>query len=301
FLTLAPTSSIVPIATEVGAERRMYLPLISLIALAVISGAYLWEHAAFRRARPGSIDVARRPSVGWFVLVVVATALAQGTISRNREYESSLRLAQTIVERHPTSVGHHVLAAELIAAGRHDEAMTHLRQALPGAPRAYHTLAFELAEQNKWDEVIPALQAFLEAEPLLLEAISARQLLGRAFAAQKRWAEASEQYRLVLTMRPSPDEETTTHLMYADALFAQGALDQAVAQYRAYLQARPTDVGALTNLAIALGATAHIEEAIAAFRRAVEVRPDDGALHRNLANILFDHGDVDVALGPARR
>ena len=27
FLTLAPTSSIVPIATEVGAERRMYLPL----------------------------------------------------------------------------------------------------------------------------------------------------------------------------------------------------------------------------------------------------------------------------------
>ena len=26
FVTLAPTSSVVPIATEVGAERRMYLP-----------------------------------------------------------------------------------------------------------------------------------------------------------------------------------------------------------------------------------------------------------------------------------
>ena len=35
FLTLAPTSSIVPIATEVGAERRMYLPLAALSVLAV--------------------------------------------------------------------------------------------------------------------------------------------------------------------------------------------------------------------------------------------------------------------------
>src|SRR5205814_1211326 len=31
FLTLAPTSSVIPIATEVGAERRMYLPLAALV------------------------------------------------------------------------------------------------------------------------------------------------------------------------------------------------------------------------------------------------------------------------------
>ena len=36
FLTLAPTSSIVPISTEVGAERRMYLPLIAIVVLAVM-------------------------------------------------------------------------------------------------------------------------------------------------------------------------------------------------------------------------------------------------------------------------
>ena len=35
FLTLAPTSSVVPIASEVGAERRMYLPLAALSVLAV--------------------------------------------------------------------------------------------------------------------------------------------------------------------------------------------------------------------------------------------------------------------------
>ena len=48
FVTLAPTSSIVPIATEVGAERRMYLPLIAIIALAVVGSAAL-------------SDLARRP------------------------------------------------------------------------------------------------------------------------------------------------------------------------------------------------------------------------------------------------
>ncbi|MGH9387692.1 MAG: hypothetical protein ACRD2N_25825 [Vicinamibacterales bacterium] len=37
FLTLAPTSSIVPIATEVGAERRMYLPLMALVAAVVLA------------------------------------------------------------------------------------------------------------------------------------------------------------------------------------------------------------------------------------------------------------------------
>lgn len=36
FITLAPTSSLVPIATEVGAERRMYLPLLALAAAAAI-------------------------------------------------------------------------------------------------------------------------------------------------------------------------------------------------------------------------------------------------------------------------
>ncbi|HEY2905658.1 MAG TPA: hypothetical protein VGJ29_07135, partial [Vicinamibacterales bacterium] len=36
FITLAPASSFVPIVTEVGAERRMYLPLAAVVVLAVI-------------------------------------------------------------------------------------------------------------------------------------------------------------------------------------------------------------------------------------------------------------------------
>src|SRR5207244_2288102 len=38
FLTLAPTSTIVPVVTEVAAEHRMYLPLAGVIAVIVIAG-----------------------------------------------------------------------------------------------------------------------------------------------------------------------------------------------------------------------------------------------------------------------
>jgi len=39
FLTLAPTSSVIPIRTEVGAERRMYLPLAALVVIVVVLAA----------------------------------------------------------------------------------------------------------------------------------------------------------------------------------------------------------------------------------------------------------------------
>jgi protein O-mannosyl-transferase len=53
FLVLAPTSSVVPIATEVGAERRMYLPLMALTVLVVLFGRVLWR-ATEQRASPSA-------------------------------------------------------------------------------------------------------------------------------------------------------------------------------------------------------------------------------------------------------
>ena len=52
FLTLAPTSSIIPISTEVGAERRMYLPLMAIVVLAVAGAA-----RTFRLRKSRSADL----------------------------------------------------------------------------------------------------------------------------------------------------------------------------------------------------------------------------------------------------
>ena len=43
FLILAPSSSIVPVATEVAAEHRMYLPLVAIIMAVVVGLVALWR------------------------------------------------------------------------------------------------------------------------------------------------------------------------------------------------------------------------------------------------------------------
>jgi len=295
FLTLAPTSSVVPIATEVGAERRMYLPLIAVIALPVVA-------ASFVKRMPAPAAINRMPALAaWMVLVTCSAALAAGTFTRNQEYLSGLVLARTSVDRHPSSVAHHYLANELAQVGREDEAMLHLRQALPGAPGAHYSLGGLLFKRGEWNEAIDELQAFVRERPMLLEAVVARQLLGRAFAKQQRWQEAIEQYRMVLAMNPSSAQWIETQGLLGLACFGAQRFGEAVVHLAEYVKAGPPDAVALTDLAVSLVATSRLDDALGVFRRAVDVNPRDGGLQLNLANALFDHHDADEAAAHAER
>ena len=284
FVTLAPASSIVPIATEVGAERRMYLPLIALVALAVVSASLV------KRAAPAG---------GAVVLAVVATLFALGTFARNREYVSELVLARTILERYPTGVAHHILAVQLLRAGDRDAGMRELRQAIPSAPRAHYTLGVELLKEGKNREAIDQLEAFLREQPNLVEAVSARQLLGQAFAHERRWAEAIEQEQAVLTMNPTAAQRLDSLAILGEAFLGAENFTEAIATCREYLRSRPNDGPVLTRLGIALSATGQLPDAIVAFRQAAAVAPGQADAHRNLAIALSDHEDFEGALAHA--
>jgi len=276
FVTLAPTSSIVPIATEVGAERRMYLPLVAIVVLAVVGASFVKRAVS---------------TAGAVALVAVAMLLLTGTVARNREYSSARVLARTVVERYPTSVAHHQLGVALLLAGDRESAMRELRLAIPGAPRAYFTLGVELLKEGNTSEAIDQLQAFLREEPLLLEAVSARQLLGEALTRQQRWSEAIEQLQMVLTMKPSAVQVLDTHRLLADAFSGAGAFDEAIAHCRQYLRLRPNDPAVLTRLGIGLFEKEELDEAIAVFRRVAELDPASADAHRNLASVLYAHKD----------
>jgi hypothetical protein len=211
FITLAPTSSIVPIATEVGAERRMYLPLIAIVTLVVL----VMNRLSLRGGRNGRIAAVT-------ALALASTALATGTVLRNRDYQSPLVLARTTVERYPTSVAHHAFGEELLIAGEHEQGLAELRAALPGAPRAHYTLGVQLLKDGEIEASITELEAFLREQPMLVEAVSARQLLGRALARQKRWPEAIAQYQQALTMNPSERTRIDTQLLLGEALYTSG-------------------------------------------------------------------------------
>ena len=338
FVTLAPTSSIVPIATEVGAERRMYLPLLAVIALAVVAVSTLWAVVArklvsedgskspspVRSDSSSSVESGSPSYVGsgfsrtWFLrggqvfaallLVALAGALAAGTIRRNREYASPLTIAQTVVERRPSGVAHHMLAEQLSIAGRHDEAVTHLREAVRGGDsRAGYLLGIELFNAGKLQEAVDQFEAFVRTsgrvliprwlEPPAQEVVFARAAMGRALAMQSKWPQAAEQAQAVLAVAPNHAE---ARFLLANALFQQQRYEEAATHYREYLKAQPDNVNALINGGVTMIATGRLDDAIGLFRHAVEVDPRSPRTRQVLALALLDRGDFDGAAVQAR-
>jgi len=288
FVTLAPTSSIVPIVTEVGAERRMYLPLIALVVLAVAGVVYTWNLVQRRNRLVPAV-----------ILLAVVVALGTRTTARNREYTSSLTLAETTVERWPTPAAHSMYGTELAAAGRFSEAESHLRAAAPVYPPARYYLANVLANTGKPAEAIALFQEFIRSQPpALAQVLLARGLLAGLFMKEGRWPEAAEQYRSVLASAPS---DVDTRAALANALLRQQSFDEAIAQYRSVVAARPADGSALAGLGIALSATGKLEEAIGVFRQAIDAEPRNAHARQNLARALFDSGDLDAAAVQAKQ
>ena len=269
FITLAPASSIVPVATWVGAERRMYLPLAALMAIGVL--------AAARVRAPARLRIA--------MLAVVALVFATLTFLRTEEYRSPLVLAKTVLDRYPHARAHHWYGSLLVDAGQHDEGIRHLRLAVGGDPRAHYSLGVALIRDGALDEGVSELQAFVRDQPMLYEVISAREEMGRAYVRQGKLAEAEAEFRELVRMTPRyPD----AHGLLAEVLLKEGRPLEAIDHYAILLQARPAFVDGLTNMAISLASLDRLDEAIVFFRRAAAAAPQNADVQRNLATALGD-------------
>jgi tetratricopeptide (TPR) repeat protein len=297
FLTLAPTSSVMPIATEVGAERRMYVPLMALLALVVVGSVALWGGLSARRPSLRACTGA----VAWSTLAALLTLLIAGTVLRNREYRSALTLAQTTVERWPSSVAEHVLGTEWVFAGNKAEARRHFQRAVPGAPRAYYSLALVEFDDEEWPAAIRDFRTFIDVQPLLLDVRLARLYLAQALERESQWADAIEQCRLVLSMHPTRDDALDAQLFWADALRGEGNYDAALARYQTYVQARPDDVRGANGVGISLVGLGRSSGAVPWFVRAADLSPTDGAVQKNAAMALEETARFDEAARYASR
>jgi protein O-mannosyl-transferase len=281
WITLAPTSSIVPMVTEVGAERRMYLPLAAITVLCVVGVQFLGETLVEKMP-------ARMPRVAGIgavaLLAAGSTALATATVTRNLEFSSPLAMAQTVLERYPTPIAHQMLGITLLEAGRRQEAMAELRKALPTAPRARYFLGVELLKNGSVNEGIAELQALVrEQPPYNADVVDAHGFLGSAFAEQERWPEAIAEFRAILQVVA---EYPMAELFLANALFASSQWDEAIIHYDTYLVTAPNDEGALNNLGVALASSGRLEAAIVIFRRVLAINPTNAEAKRNLATAV---------------
>jgi Flp pilus assembly protein TadD len=269
FITLAPSSSFVPIATEVGAERRMYLPLAGVVVLAVI-GAYL----GFEKIR---VHIAPRAKVLGAVAAVslVVVSLAYATAQRNHEYASSVALLQTSVDRWPHGRAHFNLAAVLKEQGRGDEAIAHLRVAVADDPQAQYVLGSELYDRGQFDEAIKELRGFIDRigrnPASTYESLVARNLLALSLAQQRKLPQAVDEFQIALQMDP---DNAGLHGNLAFILLQQNDFEGARQHYEEYLKSQAGSAFVLTNLGMALQGLGRIDEAKNRFRQALAIDPN---------------------------
>jgi len=203
FATLAPSSSVLPLATEIAAERRMYLPLAALVVGTVVV-VFLSGQKAFSML---VTDTRRRRVIGMTsagILVVAVIAIyVPNTLARNRDYWSDEQIWRDTVEKRPTNPRARVsYGVDLYAAGRLEEAERELREAvrLKDTNAAAHAnLGPVLCALGKLDEGIYHLERALELDP---DYTRAHANLGEAYAARGKRASAAEQFALAVHFDP---------------------------------------------------------------------------------------------------
>ena len=185
FLVLAPTSSLLPIATEPAAERRMYLPLAALLLLLLLALHWL----ALQRGRAGSVALA--------VMVLAAVVVSAGASARRVEdYRTTLTIWQDCVDKRPNNAAaRNSLGQALIHAGRSEEARIQLEQAIrinPAMTEAYSNLAGLIYRDGRVAEAAELLERALTLNPDRPAKIHAN--LGLVFLTSGEPAAAREQF-----------------------------------------------------------------------------------------------------------
>ncbi len=289
FATLAPASSIVPIATQVGAERRLYLPLMAMVALLVVSTFNL----DWLRSR-----VSRRGAV--LAMAIVSVALGVVTMARNRDYASPLMLAETVLHRWPSDVAHGMVGAELVRAQRDGEAISHLRDGARTDPTARYNLGVALFNTRRFDEAIHELEILIARHPLREEIPWSRRLIGQAYAAQQKRPEAIAEFRAVLAMTP---EDPRARSLLADALLdygvelgTAGRHGEAIAAFRQGVALASDDVRLRANLVTALLESGDPVAAATEAQHAIALNNADAVSHDLLGRALALQGRYDDAI-----
>lgn len=199
FVILAPTSSVLPIATEVAAEHRMYLPLAGVIAALVI-GAYAVQRK-WAAGWPRALS-----TVNGFVVLVVAILLVTATRARCEQYQSEeVLLADTVAKRPDNANARIALGGLLITKQRFGEAESQMRAILALdadtqlKANAHMLLGSALCAQSHLIEGIPHLRRALALDPTLRDA---HALLGEAYVDSAQPALAAQQFDSAVRLSP---------------------------------------------------------------------------------------------------
>ncbi len=232
FAVLAPTSSVVPVATQTIADHRMYLPLAVVLALLVVP-VFAWLG---RRA--------------WIAGLVALAGFGALTVARNGDYASAVELWRDTVRKRPDNLrARNNLAASLLEAGQTEAGLAELRAALalkPDQPDVLRNLAQAELDAN---QVADALKHGEQAQQLDPRPAAGWVLLGAARLRAGQAAPAVEAYTKARQLRP---DSTAAEYGLAVALYQAERTNEALAAFAALRRREPDFPGLRLNYGGAL-------------------------------------------------
>ncbi len=276
LLLLAPTTSVVPIASQTLAEHRLYLPLLVLTA-----------GAGFGLAR-----IVRTP-VAVAALIAASGGLGFLTWSSNATLRDEVALwRQTLQHRPENARGWSNLGVALARAQRVPEAITALERATalqPDFAEAQNNLGYLFLQLGRPADALPHLEQAVRLRP------AATDILGTQAAALARVGrpdEARAVYQRALALRPG-DPELLFGL--ANVELQQGEVGPAVAHYERLLEAEPGRTDARYNLGLARRLAGRTAEAVRDFETVLTSDPGHPLARLELAGLLHQLGRREEA------
>jgi protein O-mannosyl-transferase len=262
---LAPSSSVVPVVTEMMAEHRLYLPLAALV-VAGLAGAF--NFTGRRLLVPAAL---------------AAAALAAMTAVRSRVYRSERALWLDTVAKQPVNArAHYNLARALADAGEVDGALHHYTAALqirPEFPSAQANLADLLLQRGDSAGAQRHAAAALRLKPDLPEAHNA---LAGAFLLDGHIDDALREYGIAVKLRPAdPDMRNN----YGTALSRANRMPEALREYEAALRQSPDSPLLHFNLANTLARLGQFDRAAGEYEATLRLAPNYPRAADNLARV----------------
>jgi tetratricopeptide (TPR) repeat protein len=268
---LSPTL-VVPCVGETAAERRMYLPLVAVVALAIV-GLYVVSQRWTRRF--ASAPIAQRiPAAVYFVAVAFLSAtFLVAAANRASMYNDELALWSHALDHQPTATLAHINMGVLLAKRGHaQEAMDHFKAAVASKPDSYeahYNLGRALEDAMRPTEAIDQYREALAIQPQHVPSLTN---FGRMLEYFGKTDEAIAKYQQVLRLNP---EYGPAHHNLGSILLVAGNLPEAISHLEQALQYRES-VETYTNLATAYALAGLPRDAIDAAQRGLELARAEG-------------------------